>query len=296
MKLIKDVFAEKCGQKRPVVSFEFFPPRTDDGDKTLLEKTLPALALLRPDFCSVTYGAGGSTREKTLMISDRIQREQKIIALHHLTCVCATKEQIGQILDEAFKLDVRNVLALRGDPPGGVGAFTQTEGGFEYSKELVAYIRARGGFSIGSAGFPEGHIDCRAGKHVDWDRLKEKIDCGVDFVVTQLFFNNEDFYEFYNHMTGKLKVTIPVCPGIMPILNGKQMKRITQLCGARWPADLFAKIEAFGDDDASVSKLGIEHASRQTEELLKFGVRGIHFYTMNRVAPARDIMKNAGLA
>jgi len=191
---------------------------------------------------------------------------------------------------------VRNVLALRGDPPGGVGEFKKTEGGFEYSRELVSFIRERGGFSIGSAGFPEGHIACREGKYVDWDRLKQKIDCGVDFVVTQLFFDNADFYEFYNHLTGKLKVTIPICPGIMPILNGKQMKRITQLCGAKWPPELLAKIEAYGDDDDAVSKLGIEHASRQTEELLKFGVRGIHFYTMNRVAPAREIMKNAGLA
>jgi methylenetetrahydrofolate reductase (NADPH) len=262
----------------------------------LLEKTLPALVQLKPDFCSVTYGAGGSTRDKTLMITDRIQREQKIIALHHLTCVGSTRDQIGHILDEAAKLDVRNILALRGDPPGGVGEFKKTPGGFEFSKELVAFIKERGGFSIGSAGFPEGHMACKEGKLIDWDRLKQKIDSGVDFVVTQLFFDNNDFYEFYNHMTGKLRVTIPICPGVMPILSGKQIKHITKLCGARWPARLLDRLNALGEDDDAVTQLGIEHASKQTEELLKFGVRGIHFYSMNRVKPAREILTNTGLA
>jgi methylenetetrahydrofolate reductase (NADPH) len=296
MKLIRDVFKEKRGQKRPVVSFEFFPPKTPEGDVALLEKTIPALAKLKPDFCSVTYGAGGSTRDKTLMITDRIQREQKLIALHHLTCVNATREEIGRTLDAAAKLDIRNILALRGDPPGGEGEFKKTEGGFEFSKELVAFIRERGGFSIGAAGFPEGHIACKEGKIVDWDRLKQKIDAGVDFVVTQLFFDNADYIEFHNYLTGKLRVTVPICPGIMPILSAKQMKRITQLCGARWPSDLLAKLDALGDDDDAVTKLGIEHASRQCEDLIKLGVPGIHFYTMNKVAPARAIMTNIGLA
>jgi methylenetetrahydrofolate reductase (NADPH) len=295
MQLIRDIFAQRRTGERPVISFEFFPPRTDEAEKTLLEKTIPALAKLKPDFCSVTYGAGGSTRDKTLMITDRIQREHNLLALHHLTCVASTRDQIGNILDQAWKMEIRNILALRGDPPGGEGDFHKTEGGFEFSKELVAYIRQRNNFSIGVAGFPEGHIACKEGKLVDWQRLIQKIHAGADFVVTQLFFDNNDFYEFYNYLT-KAGVKIPICPGIMPILNATQIKKITQLCGAKWPPALLSRLESLGADDDAVAELGIEYASRQCEELLKFGVRGIHFYSMNRAAPVRGIMKNLKLA
>jgi methylenetetrahydrofolate reductase (NADPH) len=295
MKLIRDIFAQRKSSDRPVISFEFFPPRTEEAEKTLLEKTIPALAKLKPDYCSVTYGAGGSTRDKTLMITDRIQREHNLLALHHLTCVNSTREQIGHILDQAWNLDVRNILALRGDPPGGVGEFHQTEGGFEFSKELVAYIHQKNSFSIGVAGFPEGHIACKEGKEADWRRLLEKINAGADFVVTQLFFDNNAFYEFHNYLV-KAGVRIPVCPGIMPILNAAQIKKITQLCGAKWPPALLKRLESLGDNDEAVAELGIEYATHQCEELLKFGVPGIHFYSMNRSAPVRHIMKNLKLA
>ena len=296
MKLIRDIYVAKGTSKRPVISFEFSPPKIEEDIQTLLDKTLPALSKLKPDFCSVTYGAGGSTRDKTLMITDRIQREHNLAAVHHLTCVNSTKQEIGAILDQAHGLGLRNILALRGDPPAGMGEFKKTEGGFEFSKELVAFIRQRGGFSIGAAGFPEGHIACKEGKVVDWSRLKEKIDMGVDYIITQLFFDNADFYEFHEHLTGKLNVKIPICPGIMPILSTAQIKRITQLCGARWPADLLTRLEALGADDRAVTDFGIEYATRQCEALIKYGVPGLHIYTMNRVRPAREIITNLGLA
>src|SRR3954465_1086289 len=168
MQFIRDIFAAGKAGKYPVISFEFFPPKTEEGDRALLERTLPALMALKPQFCSVTYGAGGSTREKTLMIVDRIQRQHHLTAMAHLTCVNATKEQIADVLKEGRSLGIKNILALRGDPPGGVGEFQKTQGGFEYSYELVRFVREVGGFSIGTAGFPEGHIACKAGKYADW--------------------------------------------------------------------------------------------------------------------------------
>src|SRR6266542_1653336 len=167
MQLVRDLYAAKKAAGQPVLSFEFFPPRTGDGARALLDKTIPALALSRPDYCSVTYGAGGSTRDKTLMIVDRIQRQHRLAAMAHLTCVNTTKEEISVYLKEARSRGIKNILALRGDPPGATGEFQQTEGGFEFSYQLVEFIRQAGGFSIGVAGFPEGHIACKEGKHVD---------------------------------------------------------------------------------------------------------------------------------
>src|SRR6267142_2105962 len=169
MQYIRDIHTAAAG-KRPVISFEFFPPKTEEGDRALLEKTLPALLQTKPDFCSVTYGAGGSTREKTLMIVDRIQREHGLTAVAHLTCVCATKEQVRDLLGQIRALGVRNVLALRGDPPGA-GEFQLTPGGFEFSSQLVRFIREQTDACIGVAGFPEGHIACKQGKHADWAHL-----------------------------------------------------------------------------------------------------------------------------
>src|SRR5260221_6871379 len=164
MQLIRDIYAAKGAAGQPVISFEFFPPKTDEGDRTLLEKTIPALRETRPDYCSVTYGAGGSTRDKTLMIVDRIQREHGLTAVAHLTCVSSTREEIRDLLGRIRALGVKNVLALRGDPPGG-GEFQVTPGGFEFSSQLVEFIRAQNDFSIGVAGFPQGHIACKEGKY-----------------------------------------------------------------------------------------------------------------------------------
>ncbi len=293
MQFIRDIYAAAKRTGRPVISFEFFPTRTDEGERTLLEKTIPSLKQLNPDFCSVTYGAGGGTRDKTLMIVDRIQRQQGLPAMAHLTCVNATKEQIRGYLAEARKLGIRNILALRGDTPGGTGEFQKTDGGFEYSYQLVQFLRDLSGFSIGVAGFPEGHIACKEGKHVDWRRLKHKIDQGADFVITQLFFNNRDYFEFRDCLT-KLGVTVPLVPGIIPILSAAQIKKFTGLCGAALPQALLNELEKRGDDEEAVAQYGIEYATRQCEELLLEGAPGIHFYTLNKARSTSAILRNLG--
>lgn len=295
-KFIADIYAARQGSSRPVISFEFFPPKTAEGERALLEKTLPVLRELNPDFCSVTYGAGGSTRDGTLRIVDSIQRQHGVTAMAHLTCVNATREQIGDMLAEARARGIVNILALRGDPPAGETEFKKVEGGLEYSFELVAYLRELGGFCVGTAGFPEGHIACREGKHVDWARLKAKIDCGADFVLTQLFFDNADFLEFREHVTRKLGVTVPICPGILPVLSAPQIKRFTALCGARLPETLLSRLEALGDNAAAAAEVGIEFATKQCEGLIQAGVPGLHFYTLNRAESTSRILHNLGLA
>jgi methylenetetrahydrofolate reductase (NADPH) len=295
VQFIRDIFASRRASGRPVISFEFFPTKTEEGERTLMEKTIPSLCALKPDYCSVTYGAGGSTREKTLGIVARIQNDHRLTTMAHLTCVNATAQQTRDILAQARDLGVQNILALRGDPPGGTGEFQKTEGGFEFSYQLVRLLRELGGFSIGVAGFPEGHIACKEGKHVDWQRLKHKIDHGADFVVTQLFFDNADFYEFRDYLT-KLGVNIPIVPGIIPIGSAAQIKKFTALCGAKLPDALQVELEKRATDDAACAAFGIEYATRQCQDLLKSGAPGIHFYTLNKAAATTAIVKNLGLA
>ena len=294
MRFIRDIYAAKAAARQPVISFEFFPPKTDEGDRNLLEKTVPALMQLKPDYCSVTYGAGGSTRDKTLMIVDRIQKEHGLTAVAHLTCVNSTREQIRDLLGQIRGLGVQNVLALRGDPPGG-GEFQLTPGGFEFSNQLVEFIRRQDGFCIGVAGFPEGHIACKEGKLVDWQYLKGKIDAGADFVITQLFFDNADFYAFRDEMVRKHGVKVPLVPGIIPILSGAQIKKFTALCGSRIPAALAARLDELGADDEAVAQFGIEYAARQCEDLLKQGAPGIHFYTLNKANSTVKVVNLLGL-
>jgi len=296
MQFINDIHQACRAARRPAISFEFFPPRTEEGDRTLLEKTIPALMTLKPDYCSVTYGAGGSTREKTIGIVDRIQREHGLTAMLHLTCVNSTREQLREVAEEARARGIVNVLALRGDPPGGTGEFIKVQGGFEYSRELVAFLHELGGFCIGTAGFPEGHIACLAGKHVDWNYLREKIEAGADFVITQLFFENEDFYQFHEHLTRKLGVTVPIIPGILPILSRGQTKKFVTMCGAKLPDAFLARLDELGDDDAAVTAFGIEYATGQCQQLLEFGVPGLHFYTLNKAHSTTQIVRNLGLA
>jgi methylenetetrahydrofolate reductase (NADPH) len=295
MRFIRDIHARKAALRLPVVSFEFFPPKTEEGERTLFEKTIPALKAVRPDYCSVTYGAGGGTREKTLGIVDRIQREHQMVAMLHLTCVHATAEELRRVLLQARALGVMNILALRGDPPGAGGAFTKTEGGFEFSHQLVRFIKEMGGFCIGTAGFPEGHVACKEGREVDWDRLKAKIECGADFVLTQLFFDNRDFFRFRDYLARK-GVTVPICPGIIPILSAHQIKRFTVLCGADLPAALLASLEKYADNDEACANFGIEYATRQCEELLRGGVPGLHFYTLNKARSTAQVLRNLRLA
>lgn len=294
MQFIHDIIAAKQAAGKPAISFEFFPFKTDKGEQTFFQKTLPALKELNPDFCSVTYGAGGSTRDKTLEIVERIQREFEIPTMAHLTCVCSTREQIGQVLDEAEARGIRNILALRGDAPDG-GEWTRTEGGFEYSGELIEFIRARDTFSIGCAGFPEGHI-ASSDKRTDWGHLKGKFDSGAEFALSQLFFDNADFFEFTAHMRDELGVASPIIPGIIAILSAAQIKRFTALCGSRLPAPLLQSLDELGDDADATAEFGIDYATKQCAELLDAGAPGLHFYTLNKSAPTARIVRNLGLA
>jgi methylenetetrahydrofolate reductase (NADPH) len=295
MRFIRDLLAEKKAAGKPVVSFEFFPPKTDEGDRALFEKHIPALLAGKPDFCSVTYGAGGSTRDKTLMIVDRIQREHRLPALAHLTCVNHTRDEIAALLEKFRALGCKNILALRGDPPGG-GEFQAAPGGFEFSSQLVKFIREAGDFSTGVAGFPEGHVACKAGKHADWRHLQEKVEAGADFVITQLFFDNADYFEFRDHVTQKLGVNVPLIPGVVAILSATQITKFTQMCGAKIPPALRKKLDEIGADDAAAAEFGIEFATRQCEELLRAGAPGIHFYTLNKAHSTVQVLKNLGLA
>ena len=295
MRFIRDIHAERLAEGRPVISFEFFPPKTDEGDKSLLDKTIPALMKLKPDYCSVTYGAGGSTREKTLSIVERIQREHGLTAMMHLTCVNSTREQLREVIEGARTAGIKNILALRGDPPAGASEWKAVPGGFEFSYQLVTFLRELGGFCVGTAGFPEGHIACKEGKYVDWQRLKAKVDCGADFVLTQLFFDNTDFFEFRDYLA-KAGMSVPICPGVLPILSTGQLKRFTTMCGARIPDGLRADLEKIGDDDTAATEFGIEFATKQCRELLAAGAPGIHFYTLNKAPSTTRVLQNLGLA
>ena len=247
---------------------------------------------VNPDYCSVTYGAGGSTREKTIGIVETIQREFGLTAMMHLTCVNATREALKSVIDEAQQRGVKNILALRGDPPGGTGEFVKTDGGFEYSSQLVGFLKSYGTFNIGTAGFPEGHIACKAGKKVDWGFLSEKVAAGADFVVTQLFFDNADYFEFRDHLTRKLGVSVPIIPGILPVMSRNQTKKFTGMCGAKLPTRFLDRLEVLGDDDAAVTAYGIEYATQQCQELFRGGAPGVHFYTLNKAHSTVEVVRN----
>ena len=295
MQFIRDIYAAKRAAGRPVISFEFSPPKTGEGDRALLEKHIPALLQARPDYCSVTYGAGGSTRDKTLMIVDRIQRQHGLTALAHLTCVGHTRGQVRELLEKIRSLGCKNILALRGDPPGG-GEFQPTPGGFEFAAQLVRFIRESGDFSVGVAGFPEGHIANKTGKHDDWRHLKEKVDAGADFVLTQLFFDNADYFEFRDFVAGKLGVPVPLVPGVIPILGAPGIIKFTRMCGAKIPPSLRARLDELGTNDEAAAEFGIEYATKQCEELLRAGAPGLHFYTLNKSHSTVRVLKNLGLA
>ncbi|HYA15654.1 MAG TPA: methylenetetrahydrofolate reductase [NAD(P)H] [Syntrophales bacterium] len=274
-------------QNKFTLSFEVFPPKRE-GSIENLYSTIRELGELKPDFISVTYGAGGSTRGKTLEISSRVKNEFKMEVLAHLTCVQSTKEDIADILQALKKENVENILALRGDPPEGMDKFQKTEGGFDYANELVEFIRMRNDFSIGVAGYPEGHIEAPS-LQIDMINLKRKVDAGADFIITQLFFNNDAFYSFRD-LAMELKINVPIIPGIFPILNYNQVKRISSLSGVKITSRLESKIEKNRDKPEEVEKYGIEYAIIQIENLLNSDIDGLHMYCMNRSQPIRKIL------
>ncbi len=274
---------------RPSFSFEFFPPKDNEGFDKLFT-TITQLKPCQPTYVSVTFGAGGSTRTKTIDLVGRIKNEIGLESMAHLTCVGSDKDYIAAILDTLQAQGIQNVLALRGDPPQGQEKFEKPENGFAYANELVAFIRANYDFCIGVAGYPEGHIEC-PDKKADLDHLKRKVDAGADFIVTQLFFDNRYYFDFIDRAQN-LGIQIPIIPGIMPILNVKQVQRFTKMCGSTIPALLMERLEAVQDDPETVRQLGIDHAAEQCEHLLQEGAPGIHFYTLNRSNATLKILES----
>lgn len=280
---------EILDRKRPLFSFEFFPPRSDEAGAQL-EKTIADLQPLEPDYVSVTYGAGGSTREKTLDIVSRIKRDTGIESMAHLTCVGSTRDELRSVLDRLVDAGVENVLALRGDPPKGQTAFVPTEGGFRYASELTEFISQTYGdkLCVGGAAYPEKHVEC-ANPAVDLANLKRKVDNGSSFLVTQLFFDNRRYFEFVD-VARAHGITVPIIPGIMPITNAAQIEKFTLFGGASLPFRLAAELDRRRDDPQAVMQLGIAHATAQCIELLQGGAPGIHFYTLNRSTATMQVL------
>jgi methylenetetrahydrofolate reductase (NADPH) len=281
-------FARERGE--PIFSFEFFPPKTDDGVRALFE-TVEALRPLGPAYVSVTYGAGGSTRARTVELVKRFKRESEVEAMAHVTCVGASREEIAAVLDEVAEAGVQNVLALRGDPPRGQAAFTPHPEGFRFASELVAFIRSqpeRWRFCVGAAAYPEGHVETRD-LALDLRNLKVKVDAGADFLVTQLFFENAHYFRFVDRARAA-GIGLPIIPGIMPFTNVEQVERFTAMCGAAIPPPLRAAMEVRRADPDGARELGVAYATLQCADLLRRGAPGIHFYTLNRSPSTRAIV------
>ena len=271
----------------PIFSFEFFPPKTDDGERNL-RAALEALRPLEPDFASVTYGAGGSTRERTVELTRWIKQDLGIEAMAHLSCVGATREQLSEILDTIAEAGIENVLALRGDPPRGAAEWRPHPGGLHYSTQLAGLISERQTFGIGAACFPEIHPDAPDLGH-DLRFLKEKVKAGASFLITQLFFDNELYFRFVDEARAA-GIDVPILPGIMPITDVSQIKTITGMCGATIPESLLEQLELRAGDPDAVLQLGVSYATLQCAELLARGAPGIHFYTLNRSPATRAIL------
>jgi methylenetetrahydrofolate reductase (NADPH) len=289
---IDQILAER-DPPTPVFSFEFFPPKTAVGEANL-DRALSELRELEPAFVSVTYGAGGSTREKTIEIVKRIKDEYGLEAMAHFTCVGATVPELRATLEEMRAAGIHNVLALRGDPPAGEDFWTKTDGGLEYSCELVGLIAEDYPFAIGAACFPETHVHATSPED-DLEHLAEKVRAGVDFLITNLFFDNASYFDFLARARAA-GITVPIVPGIMPITGVGQIERMAEKCGASIPPGLRRELEARGEDSEAVVDFGVAYATLQCAELLAAGAPGIHFYTLNRSPATRAILSALKLA
>src|ERR1700730_1820616 len=262
----------------PTISFEFFPPKDAEAEAVLFRDTVPGLKVLGASFISVTYGAGGGTRETTFRIVHRLRREYGIEAMAHLTCVGSTRDIIAKEIDEAEGLGLENILALRGDPPKGQTQFQAVEGGFRYAVDLLRFIKERGHFCLGAAAYPEGHVEC-AVKHADWDRAAAKVEAGAEFLITQLFYDHSDFLDMEHYLRHKRGVKVPIIPGILPFLTAETVKRFTLLCGSKIPGPLRLRLEKHAADDDTVRKIGVEVCTEIARRLLDHGLAGLHFYS-----------------
>jgi methylenetetrahydrofolate reductase (NADPH) len=286
MKRIKDVF----DHQEKTYSFELFPPKTDKGYENLLN-TIAQLCELSPDYISCTYGAGGGNREKTFDVVQHIEEQHHVIGMAHLTCVLNTKDDIKTIVEDIKSRGIRNILALRGDPPQDQPDWQPTDDNYKYSSELAAFIRAKFGdyFGIAVAGFPEGHILC-PDRERDAEFLKLKIEAGADFVITQLFFDNKDYFEYIDRLR-RIGVDVRVIPGILPITDYGALQRFCSLCGATVTDEVKKIFEPIQDDKEATVRAGVEFAIRQCKELLDGGAPGIHFYCLNKLHPTDEILK-----
>ncbi|MBV8066987.1 MAG: methylenetetrahydrofolate reductase [NAD(P)H] [Candidatus Eremiobacteraeota bacterium] len=274
--------------QRPFFSFEFFPPRDDEGSRRLLE-TIGALQPLRPAFVSITYGAGGSTRARTVALAKEIQQRLGLTVVAHVTCIGADRPQLRALFDDLARAGIENVLALRGDPPRGT-SFEPVPGGFAHASELIAMLRRNYDFCIGAACFPEKHPEAPTFED-DLRHLKTKTDAGADFLITQLFFDNAHFFEF-DRRAREAGIAVPILAGLMPITNFAQIERFVAMCGATIPPKLRVEMESRREDVKAVEDLGVAYASMQAIELLRGGAPGIHFYTLNRSPATRAIVSS----
>lgn len=262
------------------LSFELFPPKTDSGEAELF-RHLDDLAAFEPNFITCTYGAGGSTRHKTLEIVERVKQRFGLPVASHLTCVGATADELRGYLGEARSRGIDFIVALRGDPPKGETSFKAVDGGLKYASELVALVRGEfPEFGIAVAGYPETHLEA-VSPEADLENLKRKVDAGGEIVITQLFYSNDDFFRFRERCR-RLGIAAPIVPGILPVTNLAQIRRITSLCGAKLPAKFVADLEARNDDAEAQFEIGVEFATRQTQELIDDDAPGIHFYVLNK--------------
>ncbi len=278
---IRDILAAK----KPTLSFEVFPPKTEENYESV-ERAAAEIAKLRPAFMSVTYGAGGGTSRYTVEIASALKERCGVTPLAHLTCVSSTREKVRQVLGQLKERGIENVLALRGDLP----ADGKTPREYRYASELIREIRENGDFCIGAACYPEGHVES-ANKAVDMDYLKEKVEAGCDFVTTQMFFDNSVLYSYLYRIREK-GITVPVIAGIMPVTNAGQIRRITQMSGTYLPARFMAIVDRFGDSPAAMKQAGIAYATEQIIDLIANGVQGIHVYSMNKPDVAAKIKEN----
>lgn len=278
-------------RKGPVLSFEVFPPKPETPLASLYE-TIGQLKDLKPSFISVTYGAGGSQKGRTVEIASRIKNEYGLEAMAHLTCVGHTRADVDDILTSLKTSGVENVLALRGDPPQGQPNFDFSKGEFRHASELVEHICRKRQFCVVAAAYPEGH---RASRRImdDWRHLKEKVDAGAEVLITQLFYDNRVYYHFLETVRG-LGIQCPIIPGIMPIFNARQIRRIMSLCGAAMPAEVLLMCDKYESSPDDMFKAGLDYTIRQIRDLLDNGAEGIHLEPMNRAELAREILKGVG--
>ncbi len=287
----QQTISELLEKDRPLLSVEFFPPRTAESIEPLVQAG-KRISTCNPDFVSVTYGAGGSTRDLSATVSRRMKDEVGLQVMPHLTCVGSTKAELGEILDDFHNEGYRNIMALRGDPPQGQSDFQVTEGGFKYASDLVAFIKDRHpDICLGIAGYPEKHPEADSLKS-DLDALKIKADAGGSFITTQLFFENAAYFEYVDQVRA-LGIDLPIIPGIMPVLALKQIKRITQLCQSELPRALESKLSEVESDPEAVRRVGVEWAIQQVEELIERGAPGVHIYALNKAKSAIEIINAA---